>query len=318
LRPETTHQVSFLFSDRGTPDGYRHMDGFGSHTFKFVNAQGQPYYVKFHFKTDQKIKNLSTERAGQLAGDDPDYATRDLFNSIASGNFPTWTLKIQIMNYDQAEKFKWNPFDLTKIWPHSEYPLIPVGKMVLNRNPQNYFAEVEQIAFSPSHMVPGVEPSPDKMLHGRLFSYPDTHRHRLGTNYQQIPVNCPFAAKVRNYQRDGLMTVDGNQGGAPNYFPNSFNGPQESKEAEWHVPHVAGDVKRYNTADDDNFTQPGNFWRKVLKSDERDRLVKNIAGHLKDAEEFIQKRAVANFAKADPEYGRRIEEELKKYARSKL
>jgi len=318
LRPETTHQVSFLFSDRGTPDGYRHMDGFGSHTFKFVNAAGQANYVKFHFKTDQKIKNLSTEKAGQLSAEDPDYSIRDLSNSIATGNFPSWTLKIQIMTFEQAEKFRWNPFDLTKIWPQGEFPLIPVGKMVLNRNPQNYFAEVEQIAFSPSHMVPGVEPSPDKMLQGRLFSYPDTHRHRLGTNYQQIPVNCPYASKVRNYQRDGLMSVDGNQGGAPNYFPNSFGGPQESKEAEQHVESISGDVKRYNTADDDNFTQAGNFWRNVLKSDERDRLARNIAGHIKDAAEFLQKRAIANFSKADPEYGRKIEEELKKHSRSKL
>jgi len=318
LRPETTHQVSFLFSDRGTPDGYRFMDGFGSHTFKFVNDSGKAVYVKFHFKTDQGIRNLSAEKAGQLAGEDPDYSTRDLFDSIAKGDFPSWSLKIQVMTFEQAEKFRWNPFDLTKIWPHSEFPLIPVGKLVLNKNPDNYFAQVEQLAFSPAHLVPGIEPSPDKMLQGRLFSYTDTHRHRLGTNYQQIPVNCPYATKVNNYQVDGSMAVNGNHGIAPNYFPNSFSGPQPTNRAAWHTVNHSGDVARFNSADEDNFTQVGNFYRKVLKPEERERLVKNIAGHLKDAADFIQKRAVENFSKADPEYGRRIAEELKKYSKAKL
>eukprot|EP01102_Stenamoeba_stenopodia_P013471 TRINITY_DN437_c0_g1_i1.p1 TRINITY_DN437_c0_g1~~TRINITY_DN437_c0_g1_i1.p1 ORF type:complete len:525 (-),score=128.57 TRINITY_DN437_c0_g1_i1:107-1681(-) len=310
LRPETTHQVSFLFSDRGTPDGYRHMNGYGSHTFKFVNAKGEAVYVKFHLKTNQGIKNLSVEEAGRLAGDDPDYAIRDLFDNIAKGNFPSWNVFIQVMTFEQAEKFRWNPFDLTKIWPQGEYPLIPVGRLVLNQNPKNYFAEVEQIAFAPAHLVPGIEPSPDKMLQARLFSYADTHRHRLGTNYQQLPVNCPLA-KVRNYQRDGPQAYD-NQGDAPNYFPNSFQGPQDDRKHAWHKWAVSGDVARYNTADDDNFTQVGTFWRKVLKPEERDRLARNIAGHLKDAKPFIQKRAIANFAKADPEYGRKIEEYIQK------
>ncbi|GFO01647.1 catalase [Plakobranchus ocellatus] len=164
LRPETTHQVSFLFSDRGTPDGYRHMNGYGSHTFKLVNKDGKAFYTKFHCKTDQGIKNLMADKAGDLAGSDPDYAQRDLYNAIDDGNFPTWTMYIQIMTFEEAEKSKFNPFDLTKVWPQGEYPLIPVGRLVLNRNPKNYFAEVEQIAFSPAHMVPGIEPSPDKML----------------------------------------------------------------------------------------------------------------------------------------------------------
>jgi len=310
LRPETTHQVSFLFSDRGIPDGYRHMNGFGSHTFKFVNAKGEANYVKFHFKTNQGVKNLPVDVAGRIASEDPDYAIKDLYDNIAAGKFPSWDLKIQIMTFEQAEKFRWNPFDLTKIWPHSEFPLIPVGKLVLNQNPKNYFAEVEQIAFSPAHLVPGIEPSPDKMLHGRLFSYADTHRHRLGTNYQQLPVNCPFA-KVRNYQRDGPSAYD-NQEGAPNYFPNSFQGPHDDKKYALHADKLSGDVQRYNTADDDNFSQVGNFWRKVLKPDERERLAQNIAGNLKNAKPFIQKRAIANFAKADPEYGRKIEEYIQK------
>jgi len=320
LRPETTHQVCFLFSDRGTPDGYRHMNGYGSHTFKMVNAQGQAVYVKFHLKTDQKIKNLPVEKAGDLASSDPDYSIRDLFNSISKGQYPTWSFYIQVMTFEQAEKNKSNPFDLTKIWSQKEFPLIPVGRMVLNRNPDNYFAQVEQIAFAPAHMVPGIEPSPDKMLQGRLFSYPDTHKHRLGANYQQIPVNCPFATRVANYQRDGFMTVNGNQENTPNYFPNSFNGPQGVPETQWHVYQTSGDVRKYNSADEDNFSQVTVFWEKVLKEEERRRLVSNIAGHLKDAREFLQQRAVAQFGKVHPDFGRMLAEELKKHAasRSKL
>lgn len=310
LRPETSHQVSFLFSDRGTPDGYRHMNGYGSHTFKLVNAQGEAVYVKFHFKTDQGIKNLSAQRAGQLAGENPDYAQQDLYNSIANGNFPSWTLHIQVMTFEQAETVSFNPFDLTKVWPQGQFPLIPVGKLVLNRNPTNYFAEVEQIAFAPSHLIPGIEPSPDKMLQGRLFSYADTHRHRLGANYLQIPVNCPF--KTRNYQRDGPLTVTDNQGGAPNYFPNSFSGPNhDSKYLESHVP-ITGDAKRYESGNEDNFSQVGIFWRNVLKEDERTRLIENISGHLINAAEFLQDRAVANFTKCDENYGRRLREALDK------
>jgi len=313
LRPETTHQVSFLFSDRGTPDGYRFMNGYGSHTFKLVNNKGEAVYCKFHFKTDQGIKNLSADEAGKLAGSDPDYAIRDLHNAIETEQFPSWSLHLQIMTLEEAERFRWNPFDLTKIWPQGEYPLIPVGRMVLNRNPKNYFAEVEQIAFSPAHMIPGVEASPDKMLQGRLFSYGDTHRHRLGTNYLQIPVNCPYNTKVSNYQRDGPQCVDDNQGGAPNYFPNSFSGPIDNPRHLECPFSVSGTAQRYNTADDDNFTQVGTFYRKVLKPDEKRRLVENIAGHLKDAQEFLQKRAVYNFSQADPEYGRAIQKLLDAY-----
>ncbi len=306
-------QVSFLFSDRGTPDGYRHMNGYGSHTFKLVNAKGEPVYCKFHYKTNQGIKCLMADQAGRLEGGDPDYATRDLYNAIAAGNYPSYTMYIQVMTFQEAEKFRWNPFDLTKIWPHGEFPLIPVGKMVLNRNPKNYFAEVEQAAFSPAHMVPGIEPSPDKMLQGRLFSYSDTHRHRLGTNYQQIPVNCPFNARARNYQRDGPAAVDDNQEGAPNYFPNSFSGPVDDTGFLESQTPIVGDVGRYNTADDDNFTQVGNFWRKVLKPAERTRLAQNIAGHVKNAQEFIQKRVVQNFSQCDPEYGQTIQKFLDQY-----
>lgn len=313
LRPESLHQVSFLFSDRGTPDGYRHMNGYGSHTFKLVNAKGEAVYCKFHFKTNQGIKNLSADAAGQLTASDPDYSTRDLYNAIASGNFPSWSFYIQVMTFEQAEKWRFNPFDLTKVWPHGEFPLIPVGQLVLNRNPKNYFQDVEQAAFSPAHMVPGVEASPDKMLQGRLYSYPDTHRHRLGTNYAQIPVNCPFNTRVRNYQRDGPASVDNNQGGAPNYFPNSFSGPLDNTKHLEHTFNVSGDVARYNSGDDDNYTQVGDFWRKVLNPQTRKIQVENIAGHLKDAQEFIQKRAVHNFGLADPEYGRMLQEALDRH-----
>nr|QCH41148.1 catalase [Modiolus modiolus] len=312
LRPETTHQVSFLFSDRGTPDGFRHMNGYGSHTFKMVNKDGQGHYCKFHFKTDQGIKNLKADEADRLASSDPDYAIRDLYNAISEENFPTWNLNIQIMTFEEAENFSSNPFDLTKIWPQSEYPLIPVGRMVLNRNPKNYFAEVEQIAFSPVHMIPGIEASPDKMLQGRLFSYSDTHRHRLGSNYLQIPVNCPFNARVKNYQRDGPQCVDDNQAGAPNYFPNSFTGPADNPQYMESNFNITGDVKRYNTADDDNYSQVGVFWRKVLKPEERQRLAENIANHVCNASEFLQKRVVHNFGQADAEYGQKIKQILDK------
>jgi len=313
LRPETTHQVSFLFSDRGIPDGYRHMNGYGSHTFKLVSSADEMVYCKFHFKTDQGIKNMPVDEAGRLAGDDPDYSLRDLYNAIEEGNFPSWTLYIQVMTFEQAESWEFDPFDLTKVWPHSEFPLIPVGRMTLNRNPKNYFADIEQSAFAPSHMVPGVEPSPDKMLQGRLFSYVDTHRHRLGTNYQQIPVNCPYRARVANYQRDGPQCVDANQVGAPNYYPNSFNGPVDDPQYIEPTYHVSGDVKRYDTAHEHNFEQVNAFWNKTLNEKERTRLAQNIAGHMKDAQEFIQKRAVHNFSQADPEFGARIQEGLDEY-----
>ena len=315
LRPETTHQVSFLFSDRGIPDGYRHMNGYGSHTFKLVNSSGKAVYCKFHLKTDQGIKNLPVEKAHKLSADDPDYAIHDLFNAIANGSFPSWSVYIQVMTFEEAEKFRWNPFDLTKVWPHSQFPLIPVGKLVLDRNPKNYFAEVEQIAFTPANLVPGIEPSPDKMLQARLFSYADTHRHRLGANYAMIPVNCPMAVRRTNYSRDGPMNVD-NQGPAPNYFPNSFNGPRETVEADISVFNASGDVQRYDSADEDNFSQVDLFWTKTLKPDERKRLADNIAGHLRNAQPFIQDRAVKNFSQVNPEFGRLIREGLNKNGKS--
>ncbi|XP_065348193.1 catalase-like [Cloeon dipterum] len=316
LRPETTHQVMFLFSDRGTPDGYRFMNGYGSHTFKLVNAKNEAVYCKFHYKTAQGIKNLSSQRAAELSAQDPDYSIRDLYNAIAKGDYPKYNMSIQVMTFEQAEKWKWNPFDLTKVWPHTEFPLIPVGQLVLDRNPSNYFAEVEQIAFSPSHLVPGIEPSPDKMLQGRLFAYADTHRHRLGANYLQIPVNCPYRSRVANYQRDGPQCYTDNQAGAPNYFPNSFSGPQECPRGKDTSFKTVGDVGRYNSGDEDNFSQATEFWNKVLNADERTRLVNNIVDHLKDAADFIQDRAIKNFAQVDATFGKRLREGVDKHKSS--
>ena len=263
---------------------------------------------KLKKKTDQGIKNLSAKEAARLSGENPDYAIEDLYNAIANGNFPSWTLHVQVMSLEEAEKCSFNPFDVTKVWPHGEYPLIPVGRVLLNRNPVNYFAEVEQIAFAPSHMIPGIEASPDKMLQGRLFSYADTHRHRLGANYLQIPVNCPF--KARNYQRDGPQCMGDNQAGAPNYFPNSFSGPVHNKahlECEY---KVTADVKRHDSGDEDNFSQVGVFWRNVLNDTEKANLIENISTHLINAAEFIQHRAVENFTKCDQDYGRRLKQAL--------
>lgn len=304
LRPETIHQVSFLFSDRGTPDGYRHMNGYGSHTFKLINADGSAVYCKFHLKTDQGIKNLPAEQAAKLEGEDPDYSIRDLYNSIASGKYPSWSFHLQVMTFEQAKAYRWDPFDLTKVWPHSDFPLIPVGKLVLDRNPDNYFNDVEQIAFSPANMVPGIEASPDKMLQGRLFAYADTHRHRLGANYAQIPVNCPFrSVRVTTYTRDGPMRVDNSHGAAPNYFPNSFSGPHECPSAVQEKFPLTGDVVRVDTGDVDNFSQVDLFWRKVLSTEERQRLVANIARSLSKVPDSIRTRVLDNFAQVNSELG---------------
>ena len=220
LSPESLHQVTYLMGDRGIPATYRHMNGYGSHTFKWVNAAGEAVWVKYHFKTEQGIKNITSEAAAKIAGENPDYHTEDLFNAIAKGDYPVWKVYVQIMPFEDANTYKWDPFDVTKVWPHRDYPLQELGTMVLNRNPENYFAEVEQATFSPGTMVPGVEPSPDKMLQGRLFAYSDAHRYRVGANHNLLPINRP-KAEVNNYQRDGAMRFDDNGGGSVYYEPNS-------------------------------------------------------------------------------------------------
>ncbi|KAJ6220863.1 hypothetical protein RDWZM_006675 [Blomia tropicalis] len=307
LRPETTHQCSFLFSDRGIPDGYRHMNGYGSHTFKIVNDKCEAFYTKFHLKTKQGIKNLSVKDADRLAGTDPDYSIRDLFNGIERKDYPKWTLYIQVMTFEQANTVKFNPFDLTKIWPHKQFPLIEVGELVLDRNPENYFAQIEQLAFSPANMVAGIEPSPDKMLQGRLFSYSDTHRHRLGANFHQIPVNRPKCPVMHPTIRDGPYCFTDNSGSAPNYWPNSFSNLKTDPSYKDHCQQCTGDVQRYESGEsEDNFSQVTSFWNDVLTPDERERLVENIAGHLKDAEPFIQDRATQNFERVHPDFGAKL------------
>lgn len=319
LVPETLHQVTILFSDKGTPDGFRHMDGFGSHTFNLVNDEGEVTFVKFHFVTDQGVKNLLPEDAAALASSDPDYATRDLFESIEKGDFPSWTFAVQVMTASEALNYRYDIFDVTKEWPlEGEFavPLIEIGKMTLNRNPANFFAETEQSAFAPAHMPAGIEASFDKMLQGRLFTYPDTQRHRLGTNHQQIPINRPLV-EVFNQQRDGFMTVNGNGGSLPNYEPNSVQegGPVQAAEVITFQPELEGLIDRHDQLIDDDidFEQPGNLFRS-MNEEEQTRLVQNIAGSLSGAREDIQKRQLAIFAKADEQWAYRVRHELHRIA----
>ncbi|KAJ4436543.1 hypothetical protein ANN_16574 [Periplaneta americana] len=384
--PESVYRAMTLFSDIGIPDGYRHMNGYGLHTFKMVNESGNVVYVKFHFKTNQGLKNLMPEEAAKITATDQDYFTRDLYNAIANGDCPSWTMYIQVMSLEEANNFRWNPFDVTKevkrriamarevfnrkriifcdsgkrtkeeiryggawtdrirneavlervgeermmlklinerksywlghwlkrncllkdalegivngrrlrcrrryqIWPEDEYPLMEVGKLVLDRNPSNYFADAEQIAFAPAHMVPGIESSPDKVLQGRLFAYLESQRYRVGTNYLQLPVNCPFAHGVTNYERDGPMAYY-NQGDAPNYYPNSFNGPKPDPWGAYSTFNVSGEAKRYDDSDDDNYSQPAMYWNS-LSAEQQDRMVENILSSLKPALPSIQVR----------------------------
>lgn len=281
LNPESLHQVLILMSDRGTPVGYRQMNGYGSHTFSLINAKNERVWVKFHFKTAQGIKNFLNKEASDMRGIDPDFSQRDLVEAIQNGKFPRWNVKIQVMTDEQARNFRWNPFDLTKIWPHKEFPLIDVGVAELNENPKNYFAEIEQAAFAPAHIVDGIGYSPDKMLQGRLLSYPDAHRHRLGANYEQIPVNkCPYM--VNNHQRDGQMRVDGNGGDAPNYWPNSFDGiyadASYKEPAQALESTVADWFDRNGENDNDHYTQPGNLFRDVMNAQDKQNTISNIVG----------------------------------------
>ncbi len=310
LTPESLHQVTILFSDRGTPRSYRHMNGYGSHTFVWENAQGESFYVKYHFKTDQGIQNFDREAAMHMAGVDPDHATRDLFATIADGNFPSWTLYVQIMPVAEAESYRFDVLDVTKVISQKDYPLIEVGKMVLNKNPENYFAEVEQAAFSPGNIVPGIAPSADKMLQGRLFAYADAHRYRVGTNYAHLPVNAAQKAEVANQQRDGYMSFTDNGGSAPNYEPNSFDNIVERPETREHPYEVSGIVARSEyTHINDDFVQAGDLYR-LLSEEEKARLVDNIVTHLGNAKREIQIRQTGHFYKADPDYGRRVAQGL--------
>ncbi len=307
LVPESLHQVTILFSDRGTPKGIPYMNGYGSHTFSFINADNERFWVKFHFKTQQGVQNMSPEEATRLAGEDPDYHTRQLFEMIEKGEYPKWTFYVQIMPETDAENYRWNPFDLTKVWPHKDYPLIEVGVLELNRNPVNYFAEVEQAAFSPANVVPGISFSPDKMLQARIFSYADAHRYRLGVNHEQLPVNCPHATKVHNYSRDGFMALGDNGGAAVNYEPNSFGGPVEDHSYDEPPLKISGDAARYDQKRgvDDDYVQPGNLYR-LMSPEEQDRLIANMAGSLRTVPREIQERMLAHFYKADKTWGEKM------------
>ncbi|MEU8382497.1 catalase [Streptosporangium sp. NPDC048865] len=280
LSPESAHQVTFLMTDRGTPASWRHMHGFGSHTFLWYNAAGEKFWVKYHFKTDQGVRNFTDAEAGAAIAQDADFHIRDLHTAIASGNHPSWTVNVQIMPFEAAADYRFNPFDLTKVWPHSDYPEITIGRFTLNRNPANYFAEVEQSSFEPSNLVPGIGPSPDKMLQGRLFSYPDAHRYRIGVNYQQLPINAP-KAPVHSYNKDGRMRFD--NPGDPVYAPNSVGGPV-ADPARYEGEHyqVTGEILRSAYTlhrEDDDFVQPRALWENVLSDTDRSHLVSNVVGH---------------------------------------
>ncbi|MBC7396617.1 MAG: catalase, partial [Bdellovibrionales bacterium] len=309
MHPESLHQVTILFSDRGIPDGYRFMDGFGSHTFSMINAKNERYFVKYHFKTKQGIKNLPPTRAQELAGTDPEHSQRDLFEAIERGEFPKWTLFIQVMPEADAANYKINPFDVTKVWPHQDYPRIEVGEVVLNRNPENYFHDVEQAAFAPSSVVPGLGFSPDRMLQGRLFSYADAHRYRLGVNYHQIPVNKPQNGSY-HYHRDGAGRVDGNGGSEYHYHPNSFDEVIEYQD-DAPPPYLgSGPMHRYDhRADQDYFSQAGDLFR-IMNAEQKQLLIDNIVGAMKSVPKFIQERQVAHFMKADPAYGEGVKAKL--------
>jgi catalase len=313
LSPESLHQVTILFSDRGLPRSYRHMHGFGSHTYSFINAANERFWVKFHFKSVQGIENLSDAEATQLVGGDRESHQRDLFDSIERAEFPKWKVKIQIMPEADADKTPYNPFDLTKVWPHGDYPLIDVGVLELNRNPANYFAEVEQASFSPANVVPGISHSPDKMLQFRIFSYADAHRYRLGVNYESLPVNRP-RCPVHNYHRDGAMRFDGNEGGAVNYEPNSFGGPAEDARFKEPPLKISGAADRYDhRTGNDDYTQAGNLYR-LMTAEQRDRLHKAIAGAMAGVPAEIVERQLGHFAKADPRYGEGVRAALSRQA----
>ncbi|WP_392839908.1 catalase [Streptomyces sp. LN500] len=312
--PEATHQVTWLMGDRGIPASYRHMNGYGSHTYQWTNAEGEAFFVKYHFKTNQGVRSLSSEQAAELAGRDGNSHQTDLLQAIERGVNPSWTLYVQVMPAAEAADYRFNPFDLTKVWPHSDYPLQRVGRLVLDRNPDNVFAEVEQAAFSPNNFVPGIGPSPDKMLQGRLFAYADAHRYRLGVNHTQLPVNAPRTAVVDNYGRDGLHATRNGARRDKNYEPNSYAGPAQTDAAlsaplavhGWTGAHAAP-----AHAKDDDFFQAGELYR-LMSEDEKGRLVANIAGGLSQVtrEDVIEKN-LAHFHAADAEYGKRVEEAVR-------
>ena len=310
LTPESTHMIMWLLSDRGTVKSYRKMEGFGVNTYKWVNAEGKAVYIKYHWKPKAGIETIDRHEAARLAGEDPDVATRDLYDTIASGQKVEWELNVQVMKIADELKQTFDPLDPTKVWPEDKFPLMPVGKMVLERNPENFFAETEQAAFCPATLVPGIEFSADKLLQGRTFSYNDTQRHRLGPNYLQLPINRPIVP-VDNNQRDGSMQA-GSFSGPVNYEPNTLAGglPAEAPANPTGVYRVEGDVNRKRISLTNDFEQAGQKYRSMGKV-EREHLIDNVVDSLGKAEKSIQKRMAANFTKADPELGKRVAKGLK-------
>jgi catalase len=309
LLPEALHQITILMSDRGIPASYRHMHGFGSHTFSLINADNTRHWVKFHFVTQQGIRNLTDAEAEALIGKDRESHQRDLYESLEKGDFPKWTLCVQLMPEQDAAKLPYNPFDLTKVWPHQDYPLLEVGVVELNRNPENYFAEVEQAAFNPANIVPGIGFSPDKMLQGRLFSYGDAQRYRLGVNHALIPVNAP-RCPVHSYHRDGAMRVDGNHGGTPGYEPNSHGEWREQPDFAEPPLALEGAACHWNLPEDaDDYSQPGALFR-LMTPAQRQALFENTARSIGAAPREIQLRHIGHCLKADPAYGKGIADAL--------
>jgi catalase len=310
LSPESAHQVTWLMGDRGIPRTWRHMNGYSSHTYMWVNEAGTRFWVKYHFHTDQGIECLTQADADAMASKDTDYHTRDLFESIERGDHPSWTMYAQIMPFEDAENYRFNPFDLTKVWPHGDYPLVEVGRMTLNRNPTDHHAEIEQAAFEPNNLVPGIGPSPDRMLLARLFSYADAHRYRIGPNYRQLPVNAPISP-VHSYSKDGAMRYT--KVSDPVYAPNSKGGPaadaaRYGEPAGWHADGDLVHAAYVSHAEDDDWGQPGTLVREVMDDAARDRLVGNVVGHLLNrVSEPVLQRAFEYWRNIDKGIGDRIE-----------
>ena len=303
LLPEAFHQVTIVMSDRGLPKSYRHMHGFGSHTYSFWNAAGERFWVKFHFKSQQGIENLTDAEAAALVGQDRESHQRDLYDAIERGDFPKWKLYVQIMPEVEAATYRFHPFDLTKVWYKADYPLIEVGDFELNRNPENFFLDVEQSAFAPSNLVPGIGVSPDRMLQARLFNYADAQRYRLGVNYHQIPVNAARCPVTSNH-RDGAGRMDGNYGSRPHYEPNTFGQWQQQPEFAEPPLRISGDAAHWNYRedDDDYFTQPRKLFQQ-MRPEQQQALFENTARAMGDAPDFIKQRHIDNCTRCDPAYG---------------
>ena len=315
--PEALHQVMFLYGDRGTPKSARFMHGYGSHTFSMYRDDGTRHWVKFHFQSDQGIENFTADEAIRMAGENPDYSTMDLFKAIDKGDYPSWTMHVQVMPEAEAAEYDWHPFDLTKVWRHADYPLRKVGTFQLNRNPDNYFQDVEQAAFNVSNLIEGIGVSPDRMLQNRVLSYADAHRYRIGTNYHQVPVNRP-RCPVATYHRDGSMRVDGNGGGSVDYEPNTMGGPlpgdkhEPARTAEPPMP-AHGDGARYDEFPGDErdfFGQPRIFWNEVLDEGGRDRLCEAISNSMADSPERIREPVLKQFEQVSPDFRSGVEAKL--------